>query len=422
VAVKIARQANKIAILGAPTSAAALSAGHENAPRALRKAALVERLTSAGYQVSDLGDDPPQLYKPDEGTPRARNLPGVLASLEALKPRVEQAIKSGALPLIVGGDCSIALATVAGARRYFRHVGVIYVDRDADLNTPSSTPSGCVDGMVVSHLTGHGAAELVRFWGEPPLVREPELALFGVDRLDPSEEEFLRRSTLRRFMTDDVKAMGAAAAARAALDRIHANGYEFVLHFDVDVISDFQATNYPGSGGLSLEEVGEALDLFLEQKNLAAVEVTAYNPTKDPDGSWANRLVDLLAHALENRLRVLKTAAQAGGPEEAKQEAPAAASEVTPEIELKSAPPTPGEACSPNSCEPKAPPQAAEKSSSTIAAEAAPEISADSSASESAAGHAAEEVGGEHRQPSRQAEPAREETSTSAEGSGEPST
>src|SRR5580704_14227943 len=122
-----------------------MSAGHEGAPAALRSAGLIDKLRSAGYEVSDLGDDPQQLYKPDEESPRARNLPAVIASLEALKPRVEQAVKSCALPVILTGDCSIALATVAGARRYFRNVSMIYVDRDADLNTPATTQSGCVD-------------------------------------------------------------------------------------------------------------------------------------------------------------------------------------------------------------------------------------------------------------------------------------
>ena len=316
-AVKIVRQPNKIALLGVPTSAAAMSAGHEAAPSALRTAGLIDRLKSIGYEVTDLGDDPQQLYKPDEESPRARNLPGIIAVLEALKPRVEQAIKSGALPLILSGDCSVALATVAGARRYFRSVSVIYVDRDADINVPATTPSGCVDGMVVAHLTGRGAAELVRFWGEPPLVREPDLALFGTDRIDPSEVEALNLSFLRRYDAARIKHMGAAAAARIALERTHSNGHEFVLHFDVDVIADFQATNYSGSGGLTLDEVREALEVFAQEKNLAAIEVTAYNPAKDPDGSGAKIIIDLLAGILEKRLETFKAAAPAASAGEA---------------------------------------------------------------------------------------------------------
>ncbi len=179
------------------------------------------------------------------------------------------------------------------------------MDRDADLNTPATTPSGCVDGMVVSHLTGRGAAELVRFWGEPPLVREPDLALFGIDRLDPSEDEVLRKSPLRSYTADEIKRVGVGVVANRALERIHASGSEFVLHFDVDVIADFQATNYPGSGGLTLDDVREALQIFAQQKNLAAMEVTAYNPLKDPDGSAAKVIIDLIAGALEKRLEAL---------------------------------------------------------------------------------------------------------------------
>jgi arginase len=308
VAVKIVRQSSKIALLGAPTSAAAMSAGSEGAPAALRAAGLIERLQSVGYEVVDLGEDAPQVFQPDTESPRARNISAVLQSIESLKPRVEQAVKSGALPIILSGDCSIALATVAGARRYFRHISMIYMDADADLNTPATTSSGCLDGMVVSHLTGRGAPELVRFWSEPFLVREPDLALFGVSRLDPPEEKVLTTSPLRRYLVADIQRHGSAASAKTALERIRGNGNEFILHFDVDVISDFAATNYPSSKGLSFAEVREALLVFAQQKNLAAIEVTSYNPAKDSDGSAAKTIVDLLAEVLQARLEVLKAA------------------------------------------------------------------------------------------------------------------
>ena len=382
-AVKIVRQANKIALLGAPTSAAAMSVGHEGAPAALRAAGLTAGLREIGYDVADLGDDPVQLFKPDEESPRARNLSRVIASLEALKPRVEQAVKSSALPLILSGDCSIALATVAGARRYFRKVSLIYMDGDADLNTPATTPSGCVDGMVVSHLTGRGAAEMVRFWGEPPLVREPDLALFGVARLDPPEEQILATSPLRRFLAADVKRMGPAAAAHAAIDRIKGNGYQFVLHLDVDVISDFLATNYPGAGGLSLDEVREALLVFTQQKELAALEVTAYNPTKDPDGSGAKLIVDLLAEALGARLEALKgseaavaAAAPAAAAAAASQGSGSSSAKKAAEPELST--PSPGEAWSSESPE--------EPSDLESDSESTDDDSGDSGASEESSG------------------------------------
>jgi arginase len=309
VAAKIARQPNKIALLGSPTSAAAMSVGHEGAPAALRSAGIVDRLRAIGYEVTDLGDDPVQLFQIDEESPRARNVARVIQSLEALKPRVEQAVKSGALPVILSGDCSIALATIAGARRYFRHISMIYMDRDADLNIPATSPSGCVDGMVVSHIVGRGAAELVRFWGEPPLIREPDVALFGVARLDPAEQGVLDRTPLRRYLAADVERLGPAAAAQVAIERIHGNGNEFILHLDVDVIDGFEATDYPGAGGLTLEQVREALGVFAKQKHLAAIEVAGYNPTKDPDAKGAKLVVDLLTEVLSERLETLRVAA-----------------------------------------------------------------------------------------------------------------
>ncbi|MGB8590977.1 MAG: arginase family protein [Candidatus Acidiferrales bacterium] len=351
-AVKITRQPDKIALLGAPTSAAAMSPGHERAPAALRAAGLVDRLRSVGFDVVDHGDDPVQLSQADPESPRARNLPRIVKSLEDLRPRVEAAVKSGALPIILTGDCTIALATVAGVRRYFHNVSMIYLDRDADLNIPATTPSGCVDGMVVAHLTGRGAAELVRFWGEPPLVRDPDIALFGVDRFDPPEEEMLRRAPIRSFPASEVKRRGAAATARLALERIHASRNEFILHFDVDVIEDFQATNYPGSGGLRLDEVREALEIFVRDKHLAAIDLAAYNPEKDPDGSGAKLVIDLLASALAARREALATRAPEAAVA-ATASAPSAVPAMPPaSLSPNAAPITAGEAWSSDDLEP----------------------------------------------------------------------
>lgn len=313
-AAKIVRQFNKIVLLGAPSSAAALSAGHEKAPAALRAAGLAEKLRGIGYEVVDLGDDGAATFQVDDDSPRARNAKRVLASLEALKPKVEQAVKTAALPVILTGDRSTVLATVAGARRYFRNVNVVYMDSDADLNIPATTPSGCVDGMVVSHLTGRGAPELVRFWGEPQLVREPDVTLFGVSRFDPPEEKALETSTVHRYLAKDVKRLGAKAAAERAVERIVTNGYEFVLHLDVDVISDFKATGFPSTGGLTLDEVREAMLVFAQQPKLMALEIAAYNPEKDPDGSAAKALINLIGEVLAARYETLKAIAAAAPP------------------------------------------------------------------------------------------------------------
>src|SRR5207248_5013995 len=175
-------------------------------------------------------------YNTDDEHPRARNVAEVLAILEELRPKVEMAVKSGALPLILAGDDSIVLAAIAGARRYYRNVSLVSMDRDAGLNVPATTPSGCVDGMVISHVVGRGAPELVRFWGEPPLVREPDVAVFGIDRVDEPEQRSLVRSPLHRYLAVDMKNRGVAATAQEALDTMHGSRHECVLLLDLDVI------------------------------------------------------------------------------------------------------------------------------------------------------------------------------------------
>ena len=303
-AVKIVRQPKKIALIGAPSSAAAFSPGTEKAPGALRAAGLVERLQSAGFEVTDYGDCAPRHFADDEEHRRARNLTEIVAGLNDLKPRVELAVKSGALVLVLGGECVQVIGLLTGARRYYKRINLLWFDRDADLNTPATTPSGRIDGMVLAHIIGKGAPELVRFWGEPPLVREPDVTLFGLARLDPPEQDFLARAPLRHVHATDIQAKGAATAAADALNHLHADTREFVLHLDLDVIAqeEFPAVVVPGSGGLSLEDVRAALREIVRHKNLVGLDVAQFTPDKDANADCARKIVDLLVESLSTRL------------------------------------------------------------------------------------------------------------------------
>ena len=318
-AVKIVRQPKKIALIGAPFSAAGFAPGTEKAPAALRAAGVVEKLQAAGYEVVDYGDCAPRLFADDEEHRRARNLTEIVAGLNDLKTRAELAVKSGALVLVLGGDCAQVIGLLTGVRRYYKHVNLLWFDRDADLNTPASTPSGRIDGMVVAHIIGKGAPELVRFWSEAPLVREPDVTIFGLERLDPPEQEFLGKSPMRHIFAGDIQFKGAGKAAHEALAQVHADAREFVLHLDTDVIAeeDFPAVNVPGSGGLRFDDVRASFLEFVKHKNLLGLDVAQYNPDKDAGGGAA-KLVDLLVEALSARLEALAAppAEPASGPEE----------------------------------------------------------------------------------------------------------
>lgn len=324
-ALKIIRQANKIALIGAPVSAGAHGLGPERGPQALRDAGIAAKLTEAGFEVTDMGDIPAHAFVVDDDSPRARNLRGVVNASLALKPLVEVAVKSGALPLILGGDCTIALGVIAGVRRYYPQVCLMYCDGDADLNTPATTPSGFVEGMVVAHIAGQGAPELVRITSDTPLVREPDIALFGTARLDPGEEAFLQRSPMRHYSADEIRRKGAEVVARQAVERIHSGKKQMILHFDVDVISrtEMPAAIFGDENGLSFAQAEAALRILCEREALAAMLVTEYIPEKDADGAAARKLIDLLVSALHARLAQHRVEP----PQEAVSHAAAAASE-----------------------------------------------------------------------------------------------
>ncbi|HEY4906536.1 MAG TPA: arginase family protein [Candidatus Acidoferrum sp.] len=355
-AVKIVRQPKKIALIGAPSSAAALQPGSEKAPAALRAAGLVDRLKAAGFEVHDYGDCAPRLFADDDEHRRARNLPAIVAGLNDLKLHAETAMKSGALVLVLAGDCAQSIGLLTGARRYYKHLNLIWFDRDADLNTPATTPSGRIDGMVVAHIVGRGAPELVRFWGETPLVREPDVLLYGISRLDPPEQEVLAKSPLRHVTADQIIAKGAEKSASDALTQSHADTRDFILHLDVDVISgdELPAVNVPETGGLSLAQVRDSLKKFAAHKNLLGLDIAQFNPDKDPDGSAAKKIVDLLVEALTARLEAADSPEPAEAPapalsQPARAEAPSH-TEPAPEEHASSpaeAPPSPEDAAPP---------------------------------------------------------------------------
>jgi arginase len=292
-----------IALIGVPSSAGARRTGQERAPATFRAAGLPERLRANGLDVVDLGDLPFVSFRPDAEHPRQQNADLVADVARQTADRVDRAVGSRRLPLVLGGDCTIGLGVISGLLRYRPRLGLLYFDGDVDLNTPDTTPSGIFDGMVMAHVLGRGAREVAGIGPRRPLLSEEDVVLFGYDEesgfIDPPEREALERSRMSKYPLAGIRP-DAAAAAREALLSLQSRSDAFLVHFDVDV-TNLRAADVHHPHGLDVESAFAALEIFVAAPACAAVVVTELNVEKDADGCQAARLVHGLVEALGAR-------------------------------------------------------------------------------------------------------------------------
>jgi arginase len=292
-------------LLGVPSSAGAFAPGQELAPAALREAGLVERLRAGGVAVEDLGDSPVWRWRPDRRRPRAQNLEAVAATVRETAERVERALAGGDAALVLGGDCTIELGTVAGALAHGPSVGLVYFDLHPDLNVPDSVAEGALDWMGMAHALGVDGAEdeLVSAGPRMPLLADDQVLFlsYGPEQARPFEREQMERRGLAGIPVHEV-AGDPEAAARHALEWAEPHFERLLVHFDVDVIDFTDAPLSENTGrneGISLDTALGALAVLSSSDRLAAVTVTELNPLHgEEDGSTLERFVEGLAGCL----------------------------------------------------------------------------------------------------------------------------
>lgn len=292
-----------VAILGAALDLGSTRRGVDMGPSAIRYAGLAERLESLGISVVDhgnVGSEIPEVAR--ESDMRSRYLPTILATCAQIARRVAEIAEAGEMPLVLGGDHSIAMGTLAGLHSVYGLGGVLWVDAHGDLNRPHTSPTGNVHGMPLAAALDQCGFKLDGFDG-PPWVDSKHVALVGVRAMDPGEKELVRSLDLKVFTMSDIDRQGLAKVVNAALEVVA--GASFVhLSLDVDVCDPKIAPGVgtPVRGGLSYREAHLAMELIADAGVLTSLEVVEVNPVLDLADMTGELAVELSASALGARI------------------------------------------------------------------------------------------------------------------------
>ena len=295
-------QEQPVAVIGAGLDLGAGRRGVDMGPSAIRYAGLDERVAQLGRRVEDWGDVETAVLEATEVVDeRMRYLPQIKATCERIAALVARASEEDYLPLVLGGDHSVALGSLGGMARAHGPGGVLWLDAHGDLNRPETSPSGNVHGMPLAAALGVAGPEFES--NEYPLPAVDRVALVGVRSLDPGERELLAELDACVFTMSDLDRQGVEPAIREALEHVAGAGFVHVS-LDMDVLDPDVAPGVgtPVRGGLSYREAHLALELVAEAGVLSSLEVVEVNPILDRENQTARLAVELVASALGARI------------------------------------------------------------------------------------------------------------------------
>src|SRR4051794_11224183 len=284
-----------VAVIGAALDLGAGRRGVDMGPSAIRYAGLDDRIRGLGRDCVDLGNVQTAVAEATpEGEPTARYLEAILSACERLADRVELVLGEGQLPLVLGGDHSVAIGTLSGLARQNGQGGVLWIDAHGDLNRPETSPTGNVHGMPLAAAIGRAGP------GFPAASVDPSrVALVGVRSLDDGERALLKELNATVFTMSEIDRVGLEHAVRESLERIKGPGFMHVS-LDVDSIDPDVAPGVgtPVRGGLSYREAHLAMELVAESGLMTSLEVVEVNPILDRENETAKLAVELVASAL----------------------------------------------------------------------------------------------------------------------------
>ncbi len=301
--------AEKIRIIGVPMDLGASRRGVDMGPSALRVAGLQARLKQLGRQVEDIGNI--SVRQPEEqhyGEKNAKYLDEIAETCRGLAETVRKTLEADLLPLVLGGDHSIAVGTMAGVAGFFhkqsKRVGMIWLDAHGDMNTPESSPSGNVHGMPLASIMGYGLAGLTELAGVKPMVEPRNVALVGVRDLDAKERRLMKESGVHVFTMRDIDERGMREVMAEALKFAGDDTAGIAVSLDMDFVDPSEAPGVgtPVRGGATYREAHLAMEMIADSRSMVSFELVEINPVIDLHNTTATLGVELVLSGLGKKI------------------------------------------------------------------------------------------------------------------------
>jgi len=302
--------AQKIRIIGVPMDLGASRRGVDMGPSALRVAGLQARIKQLGHQVEDIGNIP--VKQPEEmsyGEKRAKYLGEIAEACKDLAEAVQKSLEEHMLPLVLGGDHSIAVGSVSGVAAHFRkeekkQVGFIWLDAHGDMNTPESSPSGNVHGMPLASIMGYGPPELVELMGFKPKVEPQNIVLVGIRDLDSQEKKLVKKSGVHVLTMRDIDERGMREVMSDALKYAMDDTDGIAVSLDMDFVdpSDAPGVGTPVRGGVTYREAHLAMEMIADSEAMVSLEIVEINPVIDEHNRTALLGVELVLSGLGKKI------------------------------------------------------------------------------------------------------------------------
>jgi arginase len=279
--------------------------GVDMGPSAIRYAGINERLKPLFDQIHDMGDIPvgrPEVVIDKESN--LRNLDLVAEKSTLLAEKVDEVIQSGSFPLVLGGDHSIAIGTLAGVSKHYQNLGVIWYDAHGDLNTADTSPSGNIHGMPLAASLGIGHRSLTDIAGYAPKVKPENVVIIGARSLDEGEKILIKEKGIKVYTMHEIDRLGMAKVIEETITYLKGRTDGVHLSLDLDGLdpNDAPGVGTPVMGGISYRESHLAMEMLEEAQIITSAEFVEVNPILDEKNKTARVAVELMGSLFGEKL------------------------------------------------------------------------------------------------------------------------